>query len=118
MAKLKPLYDKLILERLQAEERTAGGILLPDTAKEKPTEGRVVAVGSGRVLDDGRVVPPTLKVGDRVLFGSYTGSEVKSEGKNLLILDEGEVLAVVDDAPWADAPAAETEKKAAKKNKK
>lgn len=117
MAKLKPLYDKVIVERLKAEEKTAGGIVLPDTAKEKPTEGRVLAVGTGRVTDDGKTVPPGVKPGDRVLFGSYTGTEVKSEGKSVLILDEGEILAVVDETPWAIAPEG-AEKKSAKKAKK
>jgi chaperonin GroES len=101
MAKIKPLYDKVLVERLQADEKTAGGILLPDTAKEKPTEGRVVRTGSGRVTDDGTTVPPSVKVGDRVLFGSYAGTDIKADGKEYLILDESEILAVVDDKPWS-----------------
>jgi chaperonin GroES len=100
MPKIKPLNDKVLLERLEAEDKTAGGILLPDSAKEKPTEGRVVATGEGRLTDDGHRLPLSLKVGDRVLFGSYAGTNVKSEGKEYLIVDESEVLAVVDDAPW------------------
>ncbi len=110
--KIKPLYDKVLVERLKAEDRTAGGILLPDTAKEKPTEGRVVARGDGRFTDAGERVPLTVKVGDRILFGSYTGTDVKAEGKEYLILDESEILAVVDDEPWASAA------KAAPKGKK
>ena len=113
MPKIKPLYDKILVERLKAEEKTAGGIVLPDAAKEKPTEGRVVATGTGRVADDGKAVPPTVKVGDRVLFGSYSGTDIKSEGKEYLILDESEILAVVDDKPWGGAS-----KKAAKKSGK
>jgi len=105
MPKIKPLYDKVLVERLKAEERTAGGIVLPDTAKEKPTEGRVVATGDGRVTDSGVRVAPSVKVGDRILFGSFAGTEIKSEGKDYLILDESELLAVVDDAPWGAAGA-------------
>ncbi len=110
MAKIKPLYDKVLVERLKAEDKTAGGIVLPDTAKEKPTEGRVVAIGGGRVADDGNAVPPTVKVGDRILFGSYAGTEIKEEGKEYLILDESEILAVVDDKPWAGAKKAKSTK--------
>ena len=110
MAKIKPLYDKVLVERLQAEEKTAGGIVLPDTAKEKPTEGRVVATGGGRVADDGNAVPPTVKVGDRILFGSYAGTDIKEDGKEYLILDESEILAVVDDKPWAGAKKAKPKK--------
>ena len=111
MAKIKPLYDKILVERLKAEEKTAGGIVLPDTAKEKPTEGRVVATGGGRIADSGKVLPLNVKVGDRVLFGSYSGTDIKSEGKEYLILDESEVLAVVDDKPWG-GPAKKSAKKA------
>ena len=112
MAKIKPLYDKVLVERLKAEDKTAGGIVLPDTAKEKPTEGRVVATGGGRVADDGNAVPPTVKVGDRILFGSYAGTDIKEEGKEYLILDESEILAVVDDKPFR---APKGRKKASKK---
>ena len=116
MPSIKPLNDKILVERLEASTKTAGGILLPDTAKEKPTEGRVVAVGQGRVTDDGVRVPPTVKVGERILFGSYAGTAVKEQGKEYLILDESEVLAVVDDAPWAGAKK-EKEKEEAKASK-
>ena len=112
--KLKPLYDKVLVERLKAEEKTAGGIVLPDTAKEKPTEGRVVAVGAGRVTEKGQTVPPSVEVGDRVLFGSYAGTEVKSEGQEYLILDESEILAVVDDAAWSKSAKAAGKKATAK----
>lgn len=94
---LKPLRDKIVVERSEAEEKTAGGIVLPDTAKDKPKQGRVVAVGSGRVLDNGQTKAPELKVGDRVLFGSFAGSEVKVEGKDYLIMAEQEVFAVIED---------------------
>jgi chaperonin GroES len=110
MSKIIPLNDKVLVERVEADQKTAGGILLPDTAKEKPTEGRVVAIGQGRVTDDGVRVPPALSKGDRVLFGSYAGTSVKSEGKEYLILDENEVLAVVDDTPWAGAAKASKSK--------
>ena len=115
MAKIKPLYDKVLVERLEAEAKTAGGIVLPDTAKEKPTEGRVVAAGAGRMADDGTNVPLSVSVGDRILFGSYSGTDIKSEGKDYLILDEGEILAVVDDKPWSGA-ARKTSRSAGKKS--
>ena len=116
MAKIKPLNDKVLVERLKAEDKTAGGIVLPDTAKEKPTEGRVVSVGAGRVMDDGSTVALTVRVGDRVLFGSYSGTDIKNEGKEYLILGEDEILAVVDDKPFK--PARTTKKKPARKKGK
>ena len=97
MAKLKPLRDRVVVERSQAEEKTAGGIVLPDTAKDKPKQGTVVAVGTGKQLDDGKVVPVGVKKGDKVLFGAYAGSEVKIDGKEYLILNESEILAVFTD---------------------
>lgn len=99
MASLRPLNDKVIIRRLEAEERTSGGILLPDTAKEKPKEGVVTAVGDGRLLDDGKRAPFQVKVGDRVLFSSYAGTEIKVEGEDLLILGEEDILAVIQSAP-------------------
>jgi chaperonin GroES len=95
MASLKPLRDKVVVERSEAEERTAGGIVLPDTAKDKPKQGTVVAVGPGRLLDNGEVKPLEVKKGDRVLFGGFAGTEVKLNGKEYLILSENEILAVV-----------------------
>jgi chaperonin GroES len=92
---LKPLRDKVVVERSEAEQKTAGGILLPDTAKDKPKEGTVVAVGPGRVLDSGEVKALEVKKGDKVLFGGYAGSEVKVDGKDYLILSESEILAVI-----------------------
>ena len=95
MASLKPLRDKVVVERSEAEQKTAGGILLPDTAKDKPKEGTVVAVGPGRDLENGEVKALEVKKGDRVLFGGFAGSEVKLDGKELLILSESEILAVI-----------------------
>lgn len=95
MASLKPLRDKVVVERSEAEEKTAGGIVLPDTAKDKPKQGTVVAVGPGRVLDSGEVKPLEVKKGDRVLFGGFAGTEVKLEGKEYLVLGESEILAVI-----------------------
>jgi len=96
MASLKPLRDKVVVERSEAEEKTAGGIVIPDTAKDKPKQGIVVAVGSGRVLDNGEVKKLEVKKGDKVLFGGYAGSEVKIDGKEFLIVSEGEILAVIE----------------------
>ena len=92
---LKPLGDKVIVEVLGAKDRTKGGIVLPDTAKEKPQEAKVLAVGSGKVLPNGKVIPPELKVGDTVLFGKYSGNEVKLNGKEFLIINQDDVLAVI-----------------------
>ena len=103
MASLRPLNDKVIVRRLEAEDKTAGGIILPDTAKEKPKEGKITAVGDGRLLDDGKRAPFQVKVGDRVLFSSYAGTEIKVEGEDLLILGEDDILAVVQGSA---APAA------------
>ena len=93
---LKPLHDKVVIERQSAEEKTAGGIVLPDTAKDKPKQGTVVAVGNGRVLESGQVRSLEVKKGDQVLFGAYAGTEVKVNGKDLLIVGESEILAVVE----------------------
>ena len=95
--RLKPLRDRVVVERSEAEEKTAGGIVLPDSAKDKPKQGTVVAVGTGRVLDSGDTKPLEVRKGDRVLFGSYSGSEVKIDGKEYLIMSESEILAVVED---------------------
>ena len=96
MSKIRPLGDKILVERLEAEERTKGGIILPDNAREKPREGRIVAVGDGRTLDDGTRVKFTVKDGDRVIFASYAGTDIKHNGRELLILSEDDVLAVVE----------------------
>ncbi|HHY75061.1 MAG TPA: co-chaperone GroES [Bacillus bacterium] len=92
---LKPLGDRVVIELVEAEEKTASGIVLPDTAKEKPQEGRVVAVGTGRVLDSGEKVALEVKEGDRIIFSKYAGTEVKYEGKEYLIIRENDVLAIV-----------------------
>jgi len=92
--KIRPLSDRLVVKRTQEEEKTKGGIIIPDTAKEKPLEGVVVAVGSGTTLKNGKTVPMDVKAGDRVLFGKYTGTEVKVDGEDLVLLREDDVLAV------------------------
>ena len=93
---IKPLSDRIIVKALEAEEKTKGGIVLPDTAKEKPQEGKVVAVGKGKVSDNGQVQAPEVKVGDRVLYGKYSGTEITTkEGEELLIMREEDILAVV-----------------------
>lgn len=94
--KIKPLRDRVIVRRLGEEEKTKGGIIIPDSAKEKPQEGEVVAVGSGKVLEDGKVVPLDIKKGDRVLFGKYSGTEVKVDGEELLMMREEDVLGIVE----------------------
>jgi len=93
--KIKPLRDRVIVRRLNEEEKTKGGIIIPDTAKEKPQEGEVVAVGSGKILDDGKVVPLEVKKGDKILFGKYSGTEVKVDGEEFLMMREDEILGVV-----------------------
>ncbi len=95
MANIKPLGDKVVVEVLEAEEKTAGGIILPDSAKKKPTEGKVVAVGDGRVLDDGKRNKLSVKAGDRVLFSKYGGNEVTLDGKDFTILDEDQIYAIL-----------------------
>jgi len=93
---VRPLGDKVLIRRLEAMEKSKGGIVIPDTAKEKPREGRIVAVGTGRRLDDGTLVPFQVRKGDRVLFSSYAGTEVKLEGEELVIMGEDDVLAVLE----------------------
>jgi chaperonin GroES len=93
---IRPLDDRIVVQPLEAEEKTAGGILLPDTAKEKPQRGKVLAVGEGRTTDDGKKIPLTVKIGDEVLYGKYAGTEIKWKGDELKILRENEVLAVFE----------------------
>ncbi|MCC6751292.1 MAG: co-chaperone GroES [Deltaproteobacteria bacterium] len=93
--KIRPLHDRVLIRRLAEQETTKGGIIIPDTAKEKPIEGKVVAVGNGKVLESGKAKALEVKVGDRVLFGKYSGTEVKLEGEEHLILREEEILAVL-----------------------
>ena len=97
MAKVKPLGDKILVEVLEAEEKTKGGIILPDTAKEEKSEGKVVAVGSGKILDSGKVQPLEVKKGDKVIFGKYSGDEILIDGRKFKIIKENEVLAVFED---------------------
>ena len=93
--KIRPLADRVVVKRIEGETKTKGGIIIPDTAKEKPVEGQVVAVGSGKVMKGGKVRTPELKVGDRILFGKYSGTEVKLDGEEHVILTEDDVLAVL-----------------------
>ncbi len=93
--KIKPLGDRLVLEPLEAQEKTKGGIVLPETAKEKPQEGKVMAVGKGKVSDDGKVLPMEVKVDDRVLYGKYSGTEVTVDGEDYVVLHESDVLAII-----------------------
>ena len=93
---LRPLHDRIIVERLDEDEKTKGGIIIPDSAKEKPQKGRIVAVGKGKILDDGKVRPLDLKAGDVVLFGKYSGTEIKIDNEDRLIMREDDVLAVVE----------------------
>ncbi len=93
---IRPLHDRLIVKRLAEEEKTKGGIIIPDTAKEKPQEGEVIAVGSGKVLDDGKRQPLELKKGDRVLFGKYAGTEIKIEGGEYLMMREEDILGIIE----------------------
>lgn len=95
--KIRPLQDRILVKRLEAEEKTAGGLFLPSSAKEKPQEARVIAVGNGRVGSDGNHIPMSVKAGDRVLFGKYSGSEVKLDGEEHLILREEDILGVFED---------------------
>lgn len=93
---LKPLYDRIVVEPLAAEEKTKGGIVLPDTAKEKPQIGKVIAVGAGRIDDKGQRIVPEVKVGEKVIYASYAGTEFKNDGDKLLILKESDILAVLE----------------------
>lgn len=94
--KFKPLQDRVLVKRVQSEEKSTGGIIIPDNAKEKPAEGKVVAVGNGKVLKSGEVRKPEVKVGDRVMFGKYTGSEVVVDGEEHVVLREDDLLCVLD----------------------
>ena len=94
--KLRPLHDRILAKRLEEADERHGSIIIPDTAKEKPQEGKVIAVGNGRVTDDGKKLPLDVKAGDRILFGKYSGSEVKIDGEEYLILKEEDVLGILD----------------------
>ncbi|MEW5768383.1 MAG: co-chaperone GroES [bacterium] len=94
--KIKPLGDRVIVQRIEEEEKTKGGLIIPDTAKEKPQEGRVIAVGPGRVNDKGEKIPMEVKANDRVLFGKYSGTEIKVEGEEYLIMHQDDILGIVE----------------------
>ncbi|MDX9860591.1 MAG: co-chaperone GroES [Rhodospirillales bacterium] len=94
--KFRPLHDRVLLRRVEQNEKTAGGIIIPDTAKEKPMEGEILAVGSGSRNEDGKVVPLDVKAGDRVLFGKWSGTEVKIDGEDLLIMKESDLLGIIE----------------------
>jgi len=93
--KIRPLHDRVIVKRIEEERKTAGGIVIPDNAAEKPDQGEVLAIGTGKVMDDGKVRPLAVKVGDRVIFGKYSGSTVKVEGDELLVMREEDIMGVV-----------------------
>ncbi|MBQ3033903.1 MAG: co-chaperone GroES [Deferribacterales bacterium] len=95
MAKIQPLQDRVIVKRFESEEKTASGIIIPDTAKEKPQEGEVIAVGEGKFLDNGSRLTPTVKAGDKILFGKYAGTEVKLDGEEYLIMREDDILGII-----------------------
>ena len=94
--KFRPLHDRVLVKRVEEEEKTAGGIIIPDTAKEKPQEGEVMAVGAGALGDDNKVIPLEVKKGDRILFGKWSGTEVKIDGQDLLIMKESDILGIVE----------------------
>jgi chaperonin GroES len=95
MSKIRPLHDRLLVKRIEEKETVKGGIIIPDTAKEKPQEGEVLAVGNGKILENGTKIPLDVKVGDKILFGKYSGTDIKIDGEEVLILREDEVLAIV-----------------------
>ncbi len=94
--KIRPLQDRVIVRRLEEEEKTKGGIIIPDTAKEKPQEGKVIAVGKGKMTEDGKLIPLDVKVGDKILFGKYSGTEIKVEGEEHLIMREEDILGIIE----------------------
>jgi chaperonin GroES len=99
--KIRPLYDRIVVKRIEEQETIRGGIIIPDSAKEKPQEGEVIAVGNGKRLEDGKLVALDVKVGDRILFGKYSGSDIKLDGDEYMIMREDEVLGVLDATPKA-----------------
>jgi len=94
--KIRPLQDRVLVKRIAEEEKTKGGIIIPDTAKEKPQEGKVIAVGKGKANDEGKIIPLQVKVGDKILFGKYSGSEIKLDGEEHLIMREEDILGVIE----------------------
>ncbi len=99
--KIRPLYDRIVVKRIDEKETTRSGIIIPDSAKEKPQEAEVVAVGKGKRLEDGKIVPMEVKAGDRILFGKYSGNEITLDGEDYLIMREDDVLGILDAAPKA-----------------
>ena len=99
--KFRPLHDRVVVKRIDAEDKTAGGIIIPDTAKEKPSQGEVVAVGSGGRDESGKLIPIDIQVGDRVLFGKWSGTEVKIDGQELLIMKESDIMGILTGTPAA-----------------
>jgi chaperonin GroES len=93
--KVRPLHDRVIVKRVEEEEKTKGGIIIPDTAKEKPVEGKVIAVGDGKLADDGKKIPLEVKAGDKILFGKYAGTEIQIDGEEHLIMREDDIIAIV-----------------------
>jgi chaperonin GroES len=104
--KFRPLHDRVVVRRVESEARTAGGIIIPDTAKEKPQEGEIVAVGPGARDESGKLVPLDVKAGDRILFGKWSGTEVKIDGEELLIMKESDVMGIIEGKPAATKKAA------------
>ncbi len=99
--KIRPLYDRVVVKRIEDKETMQGGLYIPDSAKEKPQEGEVAAIGKGKRLDDGKLVPLDVQVGDRILFGKYSGSDIKLDGEEYLIMREDEILGILDAQPKA-----------------
>ena len=104
--KFRPLHDRVVVRRVESEEKTAGGIIIPDTAKEKPQEGEVIAVGPGGRDEAGKLIPLDVKAGDRILFGKWSGTEVKLDGEELLIMKESDVMGIIEGRPVASRKAA------------
>ena len=104
--KFRPLHDRIVVRRITAEEKTAGGIIIPDTAKEKPMEGEVIAVGAGARDEAGKLVPLDVKAGDRILFGKWSGTEVKLDGEELLIMKDSDIMGIIEGQPAAKRKAA------------
>ena len=104
--KFRPLHDRVVVRRIESEDRTAGGIIIPDTAKEKPQEGEIIAVGPGARDEAGKLVPLDVKAGDRILFGKWSGTEVKIDGEDLLIMKESDVMGIIEGKPATSRKAA------------
>ena len=105
----RPLHDRVVIRRLNAEERTTGGIIIPDTAQEKPMQGEVIAVGPGARNEQGQIVALDVKAGDRILFGKWSGTEVKIEGEELLIMKESDIMGIIEGQPASASPSGRTE---------